>query len=190
MRIIRTLVGIAPLAFLAACAGSKPSSTAATTPHAGPTAVATIEARSGSSLTGTATFVQNGDTVHVSIDVSNAPQGIHAVHLHEKGDCSAPDATSAGGHFNPMHMEHGSPDAAAHHAGDFGNMSVGEDGHGHLELDTAMLTVLPGDRSVAGRAVVVHAKEDDMHTQPTGNAGGRIGCGVVAEKTAGTAPAR
>ncbi|HET9793989.1 MAG TPA: superoxide dismutase family protein [Thermoanaerobaculia bacterium] len=182
--IARTFVALAPLAFLAACSGSKSSSPATTTPHAGPTAVATIEGRSGSSLTGTATFVQNGDAVHVSVDVSKAPQGVHAVHLHEKGDCSAPDATSAGGHFNPMHMEHGSPDAPVHHAGDFGNILVGEDGHGHLELDTAMLTVLPGDRSVAGRAVVVHAKEDDMHTQPTGNAGGRIGCGVVAEKTA------
>jgi Cu-Zn family superoxide dismutase len=181
MRLIRTLLALAPVALLAACSGSKPPSTAVA-PSAGPTAVATIEGRSGSALTGTATFVQNGDAVHVSVDVSNAPQGIHAVHLHEKGDCSAPDATSAGGHFNPMHMEHGSPDASVHHAGDFGNMSVGEDGHGHIELDTTMLTVLPGDRSVDGRAIVVHAKEDDMHTQPTGNAGGRIGCGVVERK--------
>jgi Cu-Zn family superoxide dismutase len=189
MRLVRTLLALAPAALLAACSGSTSPTTTAAAPHAGPTAVAAIEARSGSSLTGIATFVQNGDSVHVTVDVSNAPQGIHAVHLHEKGDCSAPDATSAGGHFNPAHMEHGSPDAAAHHAGDFGNMSVGEEGHGHLELDTRMLTVLPGDRSVDGRAVVVHAKEDDMHTQPTGNAGGRIGCGVVAVKTE-AAPAK
>jgi len=186
----RTLIAIAPLALLAACAGSKSSSTATTAPHAGPTATAMIEGRSGSTLTGTATFVQNGDAVHVTVDVAGAPEGVHAVHLHEKGDCSAPDATSAGGHFNPMHMEHGSPDAPSHHAGDFGNMTVAGDGHGHLELDTTMLTVLPGDRSVAGRAIVVHAKEDDMHTQPTGNAGGRIGCGVVAEKPATAAPAK
>lgn len=187
MRLARTLLALAPLALLAAaCSGSKSPSTAAA-PPAGPTAVAAIEARSGSTLTGVAKFVQNGDAVHVTIDVSNATPGTHAVHLHEKGDCSAPDAASAGGHFNPAHTEHGSPDAAAHHAGDFGNMSVDEEGHGHLELDTTSLTVLPGDRSVDGRAVVVHAKEDDMHTQPTGNAGGRVGCGVVAVK-AGTAP--
>ncbi len=182
MRFPRTLLALAPVALLAACSGSKPPSTAATAPPAGPTAVAALEPRSGSSLTGRATFVQNGNSVHVSVDVANAPQGVHAVHLHEKGDCSAPDAASAGGHFNPTHTEHGSPDAPGHHAGDFGNVLVGEDGHGHLELDTTMLTVLPGDRSVVGRAIVVHAKEDDMHTQPTGNAGGRIGCGVVERK--------
>jgi Cu-Zn family superoxide dismutase len=118
----------------------------------------------------------------VVVDVANAPEGVHAVHLHEKGDCSAPDAMSAGGHFNPMKMEHGSPDAPAHHAGDFGNMTVGGDGHGHLELDSTMLTVTAGDHSVVGHAIVVHAKEDDMHTQPTGNAGARIGCGVVEQK--------
>jgi superoxide dismutase, Cu-Zn family len=181
MKIVRILLAAAPLAVMAACASTKTTSTTVTTP-AGPTATASIEGRSASTLTGTATFTQNGDAVHVIVDLANAPEGVHAVHLHEKGDCSAPDATSAGGHFNPMHMEHGSPDAASHHAGDFGNMTVGGDGHGHLELDTRMLTVAPGDRSVAGRAVVVHAKEDDMKTQPTGNAGGRIGCGVVAAK--------
>ena len=186
--ITRTIFAVAPFTLLAACAGSKSSSTVTTAPHAGPTATAAIEGRSGSTLTGTATFVQNGDAVHVSVDVSGAPEGIHAVHLHEKGDCSPPDATSAGGHFNPGHMEHGSPDAPSHHAGDFGNMTVGGEGRGHLELDTTMLTVLPGDRSVVGRAIVVHAKEDDMRTQPTGNAGGRIGCGAVAEKTAVAAP--
>ncbi|HWC65690.1 MAG TPA: superoxide dismutase family protein [Thermoanaerobaculia bacterium] len=181
MRTLRLLLAGASILFLAACAGSKPPSAVETAPHAGPTAAATIEGRSGSSLTGTATFVQNGDSVHVTVDVANAPEGVHAVHLHEKGDCSAPDATSAGGHFNPTHMEHGSPDAPMHHAGDFGNMTVGGAGRGHLELDTTMLTVTAGDRSVAGRAIVVHASPDDMKTQPTGNAGGRIGCGVVAE---------
>ncbi len=185
MRFTRTLIALTPLALLAACSSSGPSPAAtATAPPAGPAATATIEGRSGSALSGTATFVQTGDTVHVVVDVANAPEGVHAVHLHEKGDCSAPDATSAGGHFNPAHTEHGSPDVPMHHAGDFGNMTVGGEGHGHLELDTTMLTVPPGDHSVVGRAIVVHAKEDDMHTQPTGNAGGRIGCGVVTEKAA------
>ena len=182
MRIHRSVLAMAPLALLLGCASSKSSSTAAARPPAGPRATAVIEGRSGNSLSGTAAFTQNGDTVHVVVDVANAPEGVHAVHLHEKGDCSAPDATSAGGHFNPMKMEHGSPDAPAHHAGDFGNMTVGGEGHGHLELDSTMLTVTPGDHSVAGHAIVVHAKEDDMHTQPTGNAGARIGCGVVEQK--------
>ena len=160
------------------CASSK-SGSAAVEPSAGPHVSATIEGRSGSALTGTATFTQAGGAVHIVVDVNNAPEGVHAVHLHEKGDCSAPDASSAGGHFNPTHMPHGAPEAPQHHAGDFGNMTVGADGHGHLELDSAALTVAPGEMSVVGRAIVVHGKPDDMTTQPTGNAGPRIGCGVV-----------
>jgi Cu-Zn family superoxide dismutase len=182
MRIFRSVLAMVPLALLLACASSKTSSPAAAPKPAGPRATATIEGRSSSTLTGTAVFTQNGDTVHVVVDVANAPEGVHAVHLHEKGDCSAPDAMSAGGHFNPMKMEHGSPDAPAHHAGDFGNMTVGGDGHGHLELDSTMLTVTAGDHSVVGHAIVVHAKEDDMHTQPTGNAGALFGCGVFEQK--------
>ena len=181
MRILRGVLAMAPLALFLGCASSK-SSTTTSPPAAGPQASATIEARSGSALSGTAVFTQTGAGVHIVVEVSNAPQGIHAVHLHEKGDCSAPDATSAGGHFNPTGMAHGSPDAPAHHAGDFGNMTVGEDGHGRLELDSTMLTIAPGERSVVGHAIVVHAKADDMQTQPTGNAGARIGCGVVAPK--------
>ena len=181
MRIVRTVLALAPVALLFGCSSAAPSPRAAA-PPAGPTASAAIEARSGSTLAGTATFTQHDNVVHVVVEVSNAPQGVHAVHLHEKGDCSAPDAASAGGHFNPTGMAHGSPDAPAHHAGDFGNMTVGEDGHGKLELDSTMLTVTPGDKSVVGRAIVVHAKADDMTTQPSGNAGGRIGCGVVAGK--------
>ena len=168
------------LAGLAGCASSKSRSSAAAPPApAGPQLTAMIEGRSGSALTGTATFTQISGAVHIVVDVNNAPEGVHAVHLHEKGDCSAPDASSAGGHFNPTHMSHGSPDSPNHHAGDFGNMTVGADGHGHLELDSTVLTIAPGEMSVSGHAVVVHAKADDMTTQPTGNAGGRIGCGVV-----------
>jgi Cu-Zn family superoxide dismutase len=168
------------LAGLAGCSSSQSSRSAAPPPAAaGPHLTAMIEGRSGSALTGTATFTQASGAVHIVVDVNNAPEGVHAVHLHEKGDCSAPDALSAGGHFNPTHMPHGSPDAPNHHAGDFGNMTVGADGHGHLELDSTILTIAPGEMSVAGHAVVVHAKLDDMTTQPTGNAGGRIGCGVV-----------
>lgn len=162
-------------ALLAAGCASNPKSDSAT----GRSARAVIEARSGSAVTGSAVFTEKKGSVHVAIDVSGAPEGTHAVHLHEKGDCSAPDATSAGGHFNPTSSEHGAPNASPHHAGDFGNLTVGKDGKGHVELDSAMLTVTAGPNSVQDRAVIVHAKEDDLKTQPTGNAGGRIGCGVV-----------
>jgi Cu-Zn family superoxide dismutase len=175
MNLGRILIGAGAVAAMAACASSPKAA-----PAAGARAMASIDARSGSTLAGTATLSEMGGGVHVVVDVTGAPPGLHAVHLHEKGDCSAPDATSAGGHFNPSGMPHGAPDAPEHHAGDFGNMTVGADGHGHLEIHSTMLTVAAGPNSVAGRSIVVHAKEDDMTTQsPPGNAGSRIGCGVV-----------
>jgi Cu-Zn family superoxide dismutase len=151
-------------------------------PAAGPKAGGTIESRSGSTLTGDVTFTQNGDKVDVVVKVSGATPGDHAVHVHETGDCSAPDAKSAGGHFNPNGMQHGAPTAEMHHPGDFGNLTVGADGTGTLTISAPMLTVTEGPMSVIGKAVIVHEKVDDFTTQPTGNAGGRQGCAVISAK--------
>jgi len=149
-------------------------------PAAGPRASAAIESRSGSKVTGKAVFtgLPSGAT-KVEVWIENAAPGVHGIHLHEKGDCSAPDASSAGPHFNPSGNPHAGPADAKHHAGDWGNITVGADGKGHLEITTDMLTVEPGPNSVVGRAVVFHDKPDDLKTQPTGDAGGRLGCGVV-----------
>lgn len=147
--------------------------------HHGPGASATIESRSGSSLSGKASFHEAKGGVLVEIEVHHAPPGWHAVHVHEKGDCSAADGSSAGGHFNPATKGHGSPHAPEHHAGDLGNMWVDEQGEGHHVLLMPDLTVADGPASVRGRALIVHASVDDLVTQPTGNAGGRIGCGVI-----------
>lgn len=158
---------------------SPAGSTAGTTPAGmGHTATATIEARSGSSLTGTATFTEVADGVRVVVEVAGAPPGDHAVHVHENGDCSAPDASSAGSHFNPEHHAHGGPHTAERHPGDFGNLTVGADGTGRLELVTKDLTVGESPVSVVGLSIIVHEKVDDF-SQPVGNAGGRIGCGVI-----------
>jgi len=143
-------------------------------------ATATIEGRSGSTMTGTAEFAMHGDKLMITVSVKGAPEGQHAVHIHDKGDCSAPDASSAGGHFNPGGHQHGSPDAAEHHAGDLGNMMVGADGTGSLMIHSGDLTVGGSANGVVGHAIVVHEKSDDFVTQPTGNAGGRIGCGVIS----------
>jgi Cu-Zn family superoxide dismutase len=140
---------------------------------------AAIEARSGSALKGEARFTEVEGGVKVEVHVTGVTPGPHAVHIHEKGDCSAQDATSAGAHFNPDAHPHGAPTAEKHHAGDFGNMEVGADGHGMLDLVSKVLTVKDGPHSVVGRSIIVHEKADDMTTQPTGNAGGRIGCGVI-----------
>lgn len=153
-----------------------PKATAPATPLS---AGATIEGRSGATLAGEATFTEAEGATKIVVSVRNAPPGPHAVHIHEVGDCSAPDAKSAGSHFNPDGHTHGGPTDAQHHAGDFGNMEVGADGTGTLEIVTSGLTVADGPRSVNGRAIIVHANVDDFVTQPTGNAGGRIGCGKI-----------
>jgi Cu-Zn family superoxide dismutase len=145
----------------------------------GARATATIEARSGSTVSGNATFTEVKGGVLVEIDVHHAPPGWHAAHIHEKGDCSAEDGSSAGGHFNPTTKNHGSPHAPEHHAGDLGNLWVDEHGEGRHVLLMPDLTVADGPSSVRGRALIVHASVDDLVTQPTGNAGGRIGCGVI-----------
>jgi superoxide dismutase, Cu-Zn family len=144
------------------------------------TAKATIEAKSGSNVKGTATFTElstGGVRAHVQIE--NATPGTHGLHIHEKGDCSDPEAKNAGGHFNPANMSHAGPMDSQRHAGDLGNIEIKADGKGDLDITSDMLTVKPGPNSVVGRAVVFHEKADDMKTQPTGNAGGRLGCGVI-----------
>jgi superoxide dismutase, Cu-Zn family len=145
-----------------------------------PQAKATIESKSGSTVAGTATFMElttGGTKVHVHIE--HAPPGTHGLHIHEKGDCSDPEAKSAGGHFNPGNMPHAAPGEMRRHAGDLGNIEIKADGSGDLDITSDMLTVKEGPNSVVGRSVVFHEKADDLTTQPTGNAGGRLGCGVI-----------
>ena len=185
MKTTRTSTLAAAFAVAAAAALSmagckSASSTASPAPAAGPQARATIEPKSGSNVSGWATFAERSTGgVRIEVHIENAPPGIHGLHLHDKGDCSAPDASSAGGHFNPGGRPHAGPNDAMRHAGDFGNITIESNGTGHLELVSDLLTVRPGPNSVVGRAVVFHEKEDDLKTQPTGNAGGRLGCGVV-----------
>lgn len=148
------------------------------------TAVASAEltAREGLNLTGNVTFTQSGDTVTVEARVEGLDgAGEHGFHVHAIGDCSAPDFTSAGGHFNPNEGIHGGPEAPERHAGDLGNITIGEDGVGTLSLTTDLLSVRAGPNSVVGRAVILHEGTDDLVSQPTGDAGGRLACGVVVE---------
>jgi Cu-Zn family superoxide dismutase len=138
-------------------------------------AVAVLESRSSSSVTGKATFTQKGDSVEAVVEVKGAKPGQHGLHLHETGDCSAPDAKSAGGHFNPDNKAHGAPEQDPHHAGDMGNLTVGQNGTGKLKVMLKGQTVA----SIKGRALVVHGDPDDYKTQPSGNSGARVACGVV-----------
>lgn len=165
---ILTTVGLLVLATSAARGAETPTQ-----------AKATIAAKSGSTVAGTATFTELPNGVQVVVDIAQASPGAHGFHIHEKGDCSAPDAMSAGAHFNPAGNPHAGPRDMARHNGDFGNIDVGPDGKGRLELVDDLLTVKPGLTSVVGKSIIFHAQTDDLKTQPAGNSGARLGCGVI-----------
>jgi Cu-Zn family superoxide dismutase len=161
-----------------------------------PKAVATadIAAKSSSNVKGSATFSDEGKgEIKLVVEVKDAPPGIHAVHIHEKGDCSSADGKSAGDHWNPTHTEHGKWGAPGEHfhLGDIGNLEVKPDGSGTITLATNKWTAGGGGTNdIVGHAIIVHGGVDDYKTQPTGNAGPRIGCGVItAAAAAPAAPA-
>ena len=142
--------------------------------------VADLESRSGSTATGKVTFTQHGGKVTMKVVVNGLTPGPHAIHLHDTGDCSAPDAASAGGHWNPTSENHGKWGHAPFHHGDIGNLVADAKGKAELTVESELWTIGDGKPSdVLGHAVIVHAKEDDFTTQPTGNAGGRVACGVI-----------
>jgi Cu-Zn family superoxide dismutase len=132
---------------------------------------------------GTADFKESKDGKHLTITVKlkNIPFGEHAVHIHQTPMCDAPDFKTAGGHFNPESKQHGMENPMGHHDGDLPkNISIGEDHTGEITYKVDYLTLTPGaPNSVHGHAIMVHEKADDMKTDPTGNAGNRIACGVI-----------
>ena len=147
----------------------------------GATAMATISGASDSQVTGTATFTQLEDgKVNLVLDVENLSPGEHAVHLHENGDCSAPDATSAGAHWNPTGDDHGKRGENGFHSGDISNMTVGEDGIGTIDMDLEGWTIGDSaDSDILNKAIIIHADPDDFTSQPSGAAGARVACGVI-----------
>lgn len=143
-------------------------------------AIAVINPASGSNVHGTVKFIQIGNTVRIVADLDGLTAGAqHGFHIHEFGDCSAADATSAGGHYDAAGtMHHGKPDDAVKHSGDLGNVAADSSGKTHHEITVSGISISGGQTAILGRGVIVHAKADDFG-QPVGNAGGRIGCGVI-----------
>jgi Cu-Zn family superoxide dismutase len=154
----------------------------------GQVAIATVQPLGGSAVKGFVLFTPRDHGVEIKADISGLTPGKHGFHIHEFGDCSAPDGGSAGPHFNPEGTPHGAPGAAASHAGDYGNLEADASGHAVLKYVSHRITLDQSATGVLGRSVIVHEKADDMTTQPTGAAGGRIGCGVIIVEGANTPP--
>lgn len=149
-------------------------------------AISVLHPAAGQKCHGTVRFTQVGDSVKVVADIEGLNPGQkHAIHIHQYGDCSAPDAMSAGGHYNPEGHPHGLPETDPRHAGDLGNLEADQDGKAHYELSLKNISVQGLHNPILGRAVIVHAKVDDGG-QPVGNAGGRIACGVIGVANPGT----
>lgn len=132
---------------------------------------------------GYATFTEDGKgVVHINVLVKGLPPGKHGIHIHEVGSCT-PNFSAAGEHFNPMGKKHGLNNTQGAHAGDLPNLEVNKAGIGRLSTKTDMITLSPGNKTIFdnnGSALVIHAGPDDQMTDPTGNSGGRIACGVIA----------
>ncbi|HEY0333612.1 MAG TPA: superoxide dismutase family protein [Stenotrophomonas sp.] len=206
MRIIPTTLFIATALALGACKREAPApeaTTEAPADHAGhdaapqappapaapeapsaPAVTATTELKptQGNEVKGNLTFRSVDGGLRVTGQISGLkPNSQHGFHIHEKGDCSAPDGSSAGGHFNPAQSEHGNVAADPHHGGDMPNLTA--DAQGNASVDgpvSSNVDIGKGDAfDITGHAVIVHADPDDYKTQPTGNAGGRLACGVI-----------
>jgi superoxide dismutase, Cu-Zn family len=142
-------------------------------------AVAVLHPTAGQHCHGVVHFTQGSDSVKVVADLEGlAPGQKHAFHIHQYGDCTASDGMSAGGHYNPEGHQHGLPDTESRHAGDLGNVQADSEGKAHYEITVSNITIQGQKNPILGRAVIVHAKPDDGG-QPVGNAGARIGCGVI-----------
>lgn len=152
------------------------------TPTGGASAQAELKPTQGNNARGTVTFTQQGNQVVVVAKLSGLTPGGHGFHIHEKGDCSAPDATSAGGHFNPDSKKHGHPQQGEHHAGDLPMLEADANGNASMTTTLSGISLAKGDNNIVGRGVIVHAAPDDFKTQPTGNSGGRVACGVIAAR--------
>ena len=179
----RLSVAIAAVLVAAGCAAAppKPQTAPAHLRHPLAAATASLAPASGTLVSGRLALTSDGDGVRIAGDIGGlGPGSTHGIHVHERGDCSAADASSAGGHFNPAGAAHGRAGSAAHHLGDIDNIVADASGVAHvsMRIDGAILGT-GGDNDILGRAIVVHANPDDYATQPSGNSGPRVACGVI-----------
>lgn len=141
-------------------------------------AIAVLHPTKGNETTGIVKFHKVEKGIKVTGEITNLSPGKHGFHIHEYGDCGAEDGTSAGGHFNPFGKPHGAPTDKERHVGDLGNIVANEEETAKFEMVDTVIS-FTGKSSIIGHAVIIHAGEDDLKTQPTGNAGARLACGVI-----------
>ena len=141
-------------------------------------AIAVMHPTKGQKVEGTVTFTKVENGVRVQAHIHGLTPGKHGFHIHEFGDCSSPDGSSAGGHFNPAMAPHAGPESHKRHVGDLGNIEADEKGHATHDVIDAQLR-FDGPTSILGRGLIIHEKADDLKSQPSGDAGGRISCGVI-----------
>jgi Cu-Zn family superoxide dismutase len=140
-----------------------------------------FEPKSNSTTSGTASFIEKNGIVTFTASLSGLKPGVHAIHIHEKSDCSAADASSAGGHWNPTFKNHGKWGVGQYHKGDIGNFTADNSGNGTISLTTNEWCIGCGDatKDILGKGLIVHQGADDFTTQPSGNAGGRVACSAI-----------
>src|SRR2546430_7823675 len=142
-------------------------------------AIAVLHPTSGNKVAGTITFTEEADGVRIHAEITGLTPGKHGFHVHEFGDCTAADLSSAGAHFNPTNKPHAGPDDMQRHVGDMGNIEADASGGAKLDYVDHNISLTKDRSSVIGRSVVVHAKADDLKSQPAGDSGPRIACGVI-----------
>jgi Cu-Zn family superoxide dismutase len=169
---IRLIAPLTAALLMAACA----------TTTSDPTASAQLMATRDNAVTGQVQFTQRGDKVVVTGEIRGLkPDTEHGFHVHEKGDCSSGDGVSAGGHFNPDGKAHGAHDQGEHHAGDLPSLKADANGTARFSFESSAVSVGSGRTDVLGRGLIVHRDPDDYKTQPTGNSGPRLACGVITK---------
>jgi len=164
----------------AACGALLAAGCAGTPEQQERSAVAQLQPRSGSTVSGSVKFTQIGGVVRVTGEITGHTKGPKGFHIHEKGDCSDDKGMNTGGHFNPHQHKHGGPYDPVKHSGDLGNLVFNADGVAKINFTVGDISVTRDKPDgIIGRAVIVHATVDDFKTDPTGNAGGRVACGVI-----------
>ena len=170
---MRTLIVLTAAALVSGCAMMGAGE--------GVRATASLQPTKGNSTRGTVTFVQQGERVLVTTDISGLkPNAEHGFHVHEKGDCKSDDGMSAGGHFDPAGKEHGFYLATEKHAGDMPNLKADANGNAKGTFEATLITIGKGPADIVGKGLIVHRDRDDYNSQPAGNAGPRLACAVIA----------